>query len=119
MIFPFFKREPETVGDITILINDREIREIPVDEETEESICAGGLSLPKADAQVRYYPGGGRAYIYGYTPEYLAECENVARLEKSVVLRNLFDYGATGKLANIQFYVMMAALIITIFLLRG
>lgn len=118
MIFSFKRREPE-IGDMAILIDEREIRELPVDEETEESICAGGLALPKADAQVRYYPGGGRAYIYGYTPEYLSECENIARLEKSVVLRNLFDYGATGKLANIQFYVMMAALIITIFLLRG
>ncbi len=118
MIFPF-KRRGSEIGDIAILINEREIREIPVDEETEESICAGGLSLPKADAQVRYYPGGGRAYIYGYAPEYLSECENVARLEKSVVLRNLFDYGSTSKIANIQFYVMMAALIITIFLLRG
>lgn len=105
--------------DVAILINDREIREVPVEAETEEAISAGGLSLPKADAEVRYFPGGGRAFLYGYTAEYLTECENVARLEKSTVLRNLFDYGATARTANIQFYVMMAALILTIFLLRG
>lgn len=108
-----------TTMDVAILINDREIRELPVEDETEEAISAGGLSLPKADAHVRYFPGGGRAYIYGYTPEYLVECENVARLERSTVLRNLFDYGASARTANIQFYVMMGALIITIFLLRG
>lgn len=113
-----FSRKTET-GDIAILINEREIREIAVEDETEEAISAGGLSLPKADAQIRYYPSGGRAYIYGYEEHYLAESENIARLEKSTVLKNLFDYGATAKTANIQFYVMMAALIIAIFLLRG
>lgn len=114
----FFKKK-NLSPDVVILINDREIREIPVDDENEEAISAGGLSLPKADAEVRYFPSGGRAFIYGYTPEYLTECENVARLEQSTVLRNLFDYGATTKTANIQFYVMMGVLIITIFLLRG
>lgn len=114
----FFKKK-NLSPDVVILINDREIREIPVDDENEEAISAGGLSLPKADAEVRYFPSGGRAFIYGYTPEYLTECENVARLEQSTVLRNLFDYGSTAKAANIQFYVMIAALIITIFLLRG
>lgn len=114
-----FKRKEPEIEDIAILINEREIREIVVDDETEESISAGGLALPKADAEVRYYPSGGRAYIYGYTAGYLAESENIARLEKSTVLKNLFDYGASAKTANIQFYVMMAVLVLTIFLLRG
>lgn len=105
--------------DVAILINETEIREVPVDDETEEAISAGGLSLPKADAQVRYFPGGGRAFIYGYTPEYLVECENVARLERSTVLRNLFDYGVAARTANIQFYVLIGALLLTVFLLRG
>lgn len=113
----FFKKKSSS--DVVILINESEIRELPVDNETEEAVSAAGLSLPKADALVRYFPSGGRAFIFGCTPTYLAECENVARLEQSTVLRNLFDYGSTGKTANIQFYVMMAVLIITIFLLRG
>lgn len=114
----FLKKKASSL-DVAILINDREIREVPVDKENEESITADGLILPKADSEVRYFPGGGRAFIYGYTPEYLAECENVARLEQSTVLRNLFDYGATGKSADLKFYVMMGVLILTIFLLRG
>lgn len=114
----FFKKKDRS-PDVVILINEQEIRELPVDNENEESISAGGLSLPKGDAEVRYFPSGGRAFIYGCTPNYLSECENIARLEQSTVLRNLFDYGATGKTANIQFYVMMAVLILTIFLLRG
>lgn len=114
-----FKRKEPEIEDIAILINEREIREIVVDDETEEAISAGGLALPKADAQVRYYPSGGRAYIYGHKGNYLADSENIAKLEKSTVLKNLFDYGASAKTANIQFYVMMAVLVLTIFLLRG
>lgn len=78
----FFKKK-NLSPDVVILINEREIRELPVDDENEEAISAGGLSLPKADAEVRYFPSGGRAFIYGCTPAYLAECENVARLEQS------------------------------------
>lgn len=114
-----FKKKGQTTLDIVILISETEIRELPVVQETEEAICTESLTLPKADAQVRYFPNGGRAFVYGYTGRYLAESENITQLEKSTVLRNLFDYGATGKTANIQFYVMMAALILTIFLLRG
>jgi len=113
----FFRKTQESL-DVAILVNEREIRELAIEEETEEAISVGGLSLPKADAEVRYFPGGGRAFIFGYTPEYLTECENVARLEESTVLRNLFDYGRASRLANIQFYVMVGALIVTIFLLR-
>jgi len=112
----FFKKQKPT-GDVAILVNDKEIRELDVYDETEESIKAGGLILPKADAEVRYFPEGGKAYIYGYTPDYLAESENIAKLEKSVVLKNIFDYGVTNN--NLQFYIMLGALILTIFLLRG
>lgn len=122
MLDIFFKRRDggtEGTGDIAILISDREIRQLEVHAETEEAISAGSLTLPRADAEVRYYPSGGRAFIYGVTPSYLSESENIANLEKNTVLRNLFDYGATSKLANIQFYILIAALIITVFLLRN
>ena len=114
-----FKRNTGTVGDVVILISENEIRQYDVESETEESVHAGGLTLPRIDADVRYYPEGGRAFIYGYTANYLAETENIANLERNTVLRNLFDYGAPNKMANIQFYVMMAALIITVLLLRN
>jgi len=111
----FGRRSDDTV----ILISEHEIRTLDVTKETEEAIHAGGLILPRADAQVRYYPGGGRAFIYGYKGNYLAESENIAQLEKSIVLKNLFNYGTSARLTNIQFYVMVAVLVITIFLLRG
>jgi len=114
----FLKKNSGT-GDIIVLISDREIRQLEVEGETEESVSAGNLTLPRGDAEVRYFPSGGRAFIYGFTANYLAESENIANLEKSTVLKNLFDYGATSKHANIQFYVMIAALIIAIFLLRN
>ena len=114
-----FKRKTEDIGDVLILISGNEIRQYNVENETEESVHAGGLTLPRVDADVRYYPEGGRAFIYGYTANYLAETENIAALERNTVLRNLFDYGATTKFANLQFYIMIAALIITVFLLRN
>lgn len=109
---------PKT-GDTLILISENEIRTLDVEKLTEESIHAGDLVLPRADAQVRYYPGGGRAFIYGWQGNYLAESEHIAQLEKSIVLKNLFNYGTSTRLTNIQFYVMVAVLVITIFLLRG
>ncbi len=116
----FLKKRRQVEGDTIVIVTDREIRELPVEEESEEAVASCGLTLPKGDAQVRYFPGGGRAFIYGIKDEdYLCKAENISRLEKSVVLQNLFDYGATEKKSNLQFYIMMAALIITIFLLRG
>ncbi|MBE3584942.1 MAG: hypothetical protein IMW94_01975 [Thermoanaerobacter sp.] len=112
-----FKRKKEAVDDV-ILINENEIRILEVTALDENAVHAGDLVLPRADAQVRYYPGGGRAFIYGYTGPYLAESQNIAELEKSVVLKNMFNYGTAARFQNIQFYVMLAALIITIFLLR-
>lgn len=114
-----FKKNNEDTGDIVILISQNEIRQLDVERETEEAVHAGNLTLPRADAEIRYFPSGGRAFIYGCTANYLVESENIANLEKNTVLRNLFDYGATTKYGNIQFYIMMAALIITVFLLRN
>lgn len=113
-----FKRKKEDITDDVILINENEIRILEVTALDENAVHAGNLVLPRADAQVRYYPGGGRAFIYGYTGSYLAESQNIAELEKSVVLKNMFNYGTAARFQNIQFYVMLAALIITIFLLR-
>ena len=105
--------------DDVILISEQEIRVISVSALTEESVKTGDLTLPRADAQVKYYPEGGRAFIYGWEGNYLAETENIAQLEKSVALKNMFNFGSASRSTNIQFYVMVAALIITVFLLRG
>lgn len=107
-----------SAGDDVILISENEIRILTATAVDEESVHAGDLVLPRADAQVRYYPGGGRAFIYGYTGPYLAESQHLAELEKSIVLKNVFNYGTQSRFQNIQFYVMLAALLITIFLLR-
>lgn len=114
----FLKKKNEGTGDVVILISEQEIRQLEVEGETEEAISAGSLTLPRADAEVKYFPSGGRAFIYGFEGNYLAESENIANLEKNTVLRNLFDYGATTKYGNMQFYVMMAVLVIIVFLLR-
>ena len=113
----FFNKKKEE--DVVILMNEYEIRQYAVDDETEEALHVGDMVLPKTDAEGRYFPEGRRAFVFGHTGKYLAESENIAHLEKSVVLRNLFDYGSTAKTANIQLYVMLGVLVVTIFLLRG
>lgn len=105
-------------SDDVILLSEREVRIFQVTSIDEEGIHAGDLLLPRADAEVKYYPTGGRAFIYGWEGKYLAESENIAELEKNVSLRQIFNYGTGGKMANIQFFVMMAVVVLTIFLLR-
>ncbi|MEL7656936.1 MAG: hypothetical protein AAGU75_13640, partial [Bacillota bacterium] len=73
--------KPKASDDV-ILISDNEIRIIPVAGINEEGVNAGDLLLPRADADVRYYPEGGRAFIYGWSGNYLAESEAIAELEK-------------------------------------
>lgn len=114
----FGVKKKSTMDDV-ILISDQEIRVLPITELTEESVKTGDLTLPKADAEVKYYPEGGRAFVYGWQGDYLVESENIAQLEKNVALKNMFNFGTSAKSANIQFYVMIAALIVTVFLLRG
>lgn len=114
-----FGVKKKSAMDDVILISEQEIRVLPVAELTEEAVKTDDLTLPRADAEIKYYPEGGRAFIYGWQGSYLAESENIAHLEKSVALKNMFNFGTSAKSANIQFYVMIAALIITVFLLRG
>lgn len=105
-------------SDEAILISANEIRILPVTDINEEGIHAGDLLLPRSDADVKYYPEGGRAFIYGWTGNYLAESEAIAELEKNVALKQMFSFGGGGKAGNIQFFVMAALLIVTIFLLK-
>lgn len=109
--------KPKASDDV-ILISDNEIRIIPVAGINEEGVHAGDLLLPRADADVRYYPEGGRAFIYGWSGNYLAESEAIAELEKNVALKQMFSFGGGGKNGNIQFFVMAALLLVTIFLLK-
>jgi len=115
-----FKKKEQNTGNTAILLNEHEIRSLPVVDENEESITLdGGLVLPRADAETRYYPEGGRAYVFGWTGRYLAESENISALEKNTVLRNLFDYGATTRLDTIKFFVWLGVVVVIVFLLRG
>lgn len=115
-----FGRRQQGTGDTAILLNEHEIRNLPVLTETEEAITVdGGLVLPKADAEVRYFPQGGRAYLYGWTGRYLAESENIAALERNTVIRNLFDYGTGAKMETIKTFVFLGVIVVIVFLLRG
>jgi len=104
-------------NDDVILISHTEIQVLGVSNLDEESVSAGNLKLPRADAEVRYYPSGGRAFVYGWKGNYLAESERIAELEQNVALKNMFNFGTQSKL-NLPFFVMAAILVITIIVLH-
>lgn len=106
-------------NDDVILISDNEIRILKINQLNEESIQAGELTLPKCDSEIKYYPSGGRAFIYGWSGNYLAESEAITELEKSVAIKQMFNYSDNSKVPNIQFIIMAVLLFITILLLRG
>lgn len=93
----FLRRRTEMpAGSVMILADGAEIRILPVEDETEESISAGGLAIPRDQAQVYYRPEGGRAYLIGATPPVLQAAEQVERIRTSAVLRATFDYKQPG-----------------------
>ena len=103
--------------DDVILISRNEIQVLGVSSLDEESVSSGTLKLPRADADIRYYPNGGRAFIYGWEGNYLAESERIAELEENVALKNMFNFGTQSKL-NLPFFVMAAILVVTIIVLH-
>lgn len=115
MKLKFLGKTQET-GDVVILLGKNEIRELPVLSETEAAIEVQGMTLPRADAEVKYFPSGGRAFVYGYTGNYLADSENLKQLEKNTVLKGLFQYAAPA--SNIMNYILLGVLVLTIFILR-
>ncbi len=106
------------VKDDLILLSQNEIRILQIDEQDEESIHSGSLKLPKADAEVKYYPEGGRAYIFGWAGNYLAETEAIAQLEKNTALSQMFYFRGGSKFGDIKFYIMSIILVLTIILLH-
>ena len=116
MKLPSFLKRDVGTGDVVILLGEHEIRELPVLCESEEAIDVDGMVLPKADAEVRYYPKGGRAFVYGWTGTYLAESERIKDLERNTVLKGLFQYAAPQ--SNIMTYLLLGVLVLTILLLR-
>ena len=109
---------PGRTGDVVIILEDQEIRELPVRSQDEESIYAGKLKLPKTDAQLYYFPGGGRAFIYGYKAQQLSDCENIYKLEQSSILKEMFNYPSAKTPSNIMFYVLIAAMVVIVLILH-
>lgn len=105
-------------NDDVILISQTEIQVLGVLDLDEESVSAGSLKLPRADAEVRYYPNGGRAFVYGWEGNYLAESERIAELEQNVAIKNMFNFGTAQNKVNLPFFIMAAILVVTIIVLH-
>lgn len=91
------KKEEENFLDLddrlVIYANDAQTCEIYyVTEVSDESIiCAGRAVVPKADCSVAT-SSEGRVWLYDAPKEHVHEVERLARLEQSIVLRQITNY---------------------------
>lgn len=101
-----------------IAINDNVLEVYDVLEYDHEKIKVENHTFPYADAVIKYNADGGLVFLYNCSLEYLQYTQNLAQLEESVVLKNVFDFGAKNKGDMLKFIIGVVAFIIVIFLVR-
>lgn len=87
------KTTKQTVKD-RVIIFDHERRTceiLPVDERNEERIIAGNKSIPLADLQLTLSPQG-RVYVLNAPTWIIQATENLARVEKNTIIRQIAQY---------------------------
>ncbi len=84
--------------DLLVIVSDedRTLRIAPVEHVDGEAIYAasaidGRYSVPLADAQA-YTGSRGRIYLTGYSLENIQDCQRLAMLERSIVLRQITHF---------------------------
>jgi len=111
-----FKYEPK---DKVLIISDNKVDILPVVKVDEKQVETDMHIFPISDTKMLINPEGGVYYVVNCSLPYLQECQNLKELSENIAIKNMFNFGEQEKKFDIKFYVMMAALIITIFLLRG
>lgn len=110
------KRKYES-DDKVLVISDEKVQILDIQNKNETSITTDWHVFPVADTKALINPDGGIYYVINCSLKYLQECEHLKDLSENIAIKNMFNFGE--KSTNIQFYVMLAVLVITIFLLRG
>lgn len=114
-----FLNHGRSSSDRVVLVQGEKCEFLPVVKVDETEIHTASHVFPICDANVKFDPNGGVVYMFNVNLEYLQECEHLKHVEKNIVIRNIFDYaGGAEKKADIKFYVMMAAMVLIIFILK-
>lgn len=106
--------------DKVLIISDNKVEIWPVRKVDEKQIETDMHIFPITDAKALINPyEAGIYYVVNCSLPYLQECQNLKELSENIAIKNMFNFNDNEKKQDIKFYVMLAALIITIFLLRG
>ena len=111
-----FKYEPK---DKVLIISDNKVDILPVAKVDEKQVETDMHIFPINDTKMLINPEGGVYYVVNCSLKYLQECQSLKELSENIAIKNMFNFSDNEKKQDIKFYVMLAALIITIFLLRG
>lgn len=111
-----FRYEPK---DKVLIISDNKVEILPVAKVDEEKVETDMHIFPVTDTKTLINPDGGIYYVVNCSLHYLQECQHLKELSENIAIKNMFSFGEQEKKFDIKFYVMLATLIITIFLLRG
>ena len=111
-----FKYEPK---DKVLIISDNKVDIRPVAKVDEKQVETDMHIFPITDTKTLINPDGGVYYVVNCSLQYLQECQSLKELSENIAIKNMFNFSDNEKKQDLKFYVMLAALIITIFLLRG
>ena len=106
--------------DKVLIISDNKVDILPVVKVDEKQVETNMHIFPIEDTKALINPAeGGIYYVVNCSLQYLQECQNLKELSENIAIKNMFNFGEQEKKFDIKFYIMMAVLVITIFLLRG
>lgn len=94
-MFEALKREqqPPAVRDRVIVFNpEKRTAEIyNVEAQNEERVMAGEKSIPLSDLSL-FLSSKGRVYVLNAPTDYIEATENLARVEKNTIIRQIAQY---------------------------
>lgn len=86
------KKQQTTKDRVVIFDHEQKTCEIiPVEERNEERIVAGDKSIPLADLDLTLSKQG-RVYVLNAPTQYIQSAENLARVEKNTIIRQIAQY---------------------------
>ncbi|WP_157788976.1 hypothetical protein [Rhodococcus rhodochrous] len=93
-MFEALKKEQQPAVRDRVIVFDKDKRTVeilPVEAQNEERVMAGEKSIPLADLEL-FLSSKGRVYVVNAPTEYLEATENLARVEKNTIIRQIAQY---------------------------
>lgn len=88
------RKEPQPATRDRVIIFDQDKRNVEilaVSEANEERVLAGNKTIPTADLQLNLSKQG-RVWVLNAPTAYIEATENLARIERSTIIRQLAQY---------------------------